>query len=125
MSSMEVEGEEKRGKRSRLTCLYDDWIVGNSIGRDLLVYIEGWSYPSRKHLQDAFSKFSTSKIGPKPTCRSNRLGKQAKVSLADTQVGLGDFCFWAENGESRLSRQGDSAKPTRRRKFQVKIFQNS
>jgi hypothetical protein len=41
MNSMEVEGEEKRGKRSRLICLYDDWIVGNLIGRDPLVYIEG------------------------------------------------------------------------------------
>jgi hypothetical protein len=36
---MEIEGEEKIGKRSRLICLYDDWIVGNSIGRDPLVYI--------------------------------------------------------------------------------------
>jgi hypothetical protein len=41
INSMEVEGEEKMGKRSRLICLYDDWIVGNSIGRDHLIYIEG------------------------------------------------------------------------------------
>jgi hypothetical protein len=38
---MEVEGEEKRGKMSRLICLYDDWIDGNSIGHDPLIYIEG------------------------------------------------------------------------------------
>jgi hypothetical protein len=41
MNSMEIEGEEKRGKRSRLICLYDDWVVENSIGRDPRVYIEG------------------------------------------------------------------------------------
>jgi hypothetical protein len=41
MNSMEVEGEEKRGKRSRLFCLYVDWIDGNSIGHDPLIYIEG------------------------------------------------------------------------------------
>jgi hypothetical protein len=40
MNIIEVEGEEKRGKRSRLICLYDDWIVRNSIGHDPLVYIE-------------------------------------------------------------------------------------
>jgi hypothetical protein len=38
---MEVEGEEKRGKRSKLICLCDDWIAGNSIGHDPLIYIEG------------------------------------------------------------------------------------
>jgi hypothetical protein len=91
MNSMEVKGEEKRDKRSRLICLYDDWIVRNSIGNDPLVYIDGWSYPSRKHLQDTFSKFPTLKIGQKPTCRSNRLGKQAKVGLIDSQVSLADF----------------------------------
>jgi hypothetical protein len=41
MNSMEVEGEEKMGKRSRLIYLYDDWIDGNSIGHDPLIYIEG------------------------------------------------------------------------------------
>jgi hypothetical protein len=41
MNNMEVEGEEKRGKRSRLICLCDDWIDGNSIGHDSLIYIEG------------------------------------------------------------------------------------
>jgi hypothetical protein len=40
MNIMEVEGEEKRGKRGRLICLYDDWIDGNSIGHDPLIYIE-------------------------------------------------------------------------------------
>jgi hypothetical protein len=52
MNNMEVEGEEKKGKRSRLICLYDDLIDGNSIGHDPLIYIErgGWSYPSRKAL---------------------------------------------------------------------------
>jgi hypothetical protein len=41
MNIMEVEGEEKMGKRSRLICLYVDWIDGNSIGHDPLIYIEG------------------------------------------------------------------------------------
>jgi hypothetical protein len=41
INSKEVEGEEKKGKRSRLICLYDDWIDGNSIGHDPLIYIEG------------------------------------------------------------------------------------
>jgi hypothetical protein len=41
MNNMEVEGEEKRGKKSRLICLYDDWIDGNSIGHDPFIYIEG------------------------------------------------------------------------------------
>jgi hypothetical protein len=36
MNSMEVKGEEKRGKMSRLICLYDDWIDENSIGHDLI-----------------------------------------------------------------------------------------
>jgi hypothetical protein len=41
MNNMEVEGVEKRDKRSRLICLYDDWIVGNSVGHDPPIYIEG------------------------------------------------------------------------------------
>jgi hypothetical protein len=41
MNNMEVEGEEKRGKRSRLICLFDDWIDRNSIGHDPLIYKEG------------------------------------------------------------------------------------
>jgi hypothetical protein len=41
MNSMEVEGEEKRGKRNRLICLLDDWIDVNSIGHDPLIYIVG------------------------------------------------------------------------------------
>jgi hypothetical protein len=41
MNNMEVEGEEKRGKMSRLICLYDDWIDENSIGHDPLIYREG------------------------------------------------------------------------------------
>jgi hypothetical protein len=41
MNNMEVEGEEKRGKSSRLICLYDDWIDGKSISHDPLIYIEG------------------------------------------------------------------------------------
>jgi hypothetical protein len=40
MNIMEVEGEEKRGKRSILICLYDDWIDENSIGHNPLIYIE-------------------------------------------------------------------------------------
>jgi hypothetical protein len=39
MNSMEIEGEEKIGKRSRLIYLYDDWIDGISIGHDPLIYI--------------------------------------------------------------------------------------
>jgi hypothetical protein len=41
MNNIEVEGEEKRGKRNRLIYLFDDWIDGNSIGHDPLIYIEG------------------------------------------------------------------------------------
>jgi hypothetical protein len=41
MNNMEVEGEEKRGKRSRLIGLYVDWIDENSISHDPLIYIEG------------------------------------------------------------------------------------
>jgi hypothetical protein len=41
MNNMEVEGEEKMGKRNRLICLYDDWIDENSIGHDPLIYKEG------------------------------------------------------------------------------------
>jgi hypothetical protein len=41
MNIMEVEGQEKRGKRNKLICLFDDWIDGNSIGHDPLIYIEG------------------------------------------------------------------------------------
>jgi hypothetical protein len=40
-NSIEVEEEEKRGKRSRLICLYVDWIDGISIDHDPLIYIEG------------------------------------------------------------------------------------
>jgi hypothetical protein len=40
MNNMEVGREEKRGKESRLICLYVDWIDGNSIGHDSLIYIE-------------------------------------------------------------------------------------
>jgi hypothetical protein len=40
MKSMEVEGEEKRDKKSRLIYLYVDWIDGNSIGHDPLIYIK-------------------------------------------------------------------------------------
>jgi hypothetical protein len=45
MNNTEVEGEEKRGIRSRLICLYDDWIDENSIGHDPLIYIEGVVLP--------------------------------------------------------------------------------
>jgi hypothetical protein len=40
MNNMEVEGEDKRDKRSRMICLYDDWIDGNPIDHDPLIYIE-------------------------------------------------------------------------------------
>jgi hypothetical protein len=62
MNNMEVEGEEKRGKGSRLIGLYVDWIDGNSIGHDPLIYIEEGSlipvgnlfkayFPSFPHLK--------------------------------------------------------------------------
>jgi hypothetical protein len=35
-----------------------------SVGRGPFVYIEGWSYPSRKQVQNAFFKFPMSKIDP-------------------------------------------------------------
>jgi hypothetical protein len=55
---MEVEGEEKRGKRSRLICLYDDWIDGNSIGHDPLIYIEeGGFIPVGNFSKPYFSSF--------------------------------------------------------------------
>jgi hypothetical protein len=38
---MEVGGEEKRGKRSRLVFCFVDWIDGDSISHDPLIYIEG------------------------------------------------------------------------------------
>jgi hypothetical protein len=39
MNIMEVEGEEKRDKRNRLICLFDDLIDEISIGHDPLIYI--------------------------------------------------------------------------------------
>ena len=71
-------------------CFFDDWIDGNSISRDPRIYIDGWSYPSRKHLQNMFSKFTTLKV------YQNRFGNQLD----------------SESRMSRLSRQGESAKPT-------------
>jgi hypothetical protein len=62
MNSMEVEGEEKRGKRSRLIYLYDDWIDGNSIGNDPLIYIEGGGLIPVGNLSKAyFPRFPHSK----------------------------------------------------------------
>jgi hypothetical protein len=51
---MEVEGEEKMGKRSKLICLYDDWIDGNSIGHDPLIYIERGGLISVGNLSKAY-----------------------------------------------------------------------
>jgi hypothetical protein len=59
MNIMEIEGEEKGGKRSRLICLYDDWIDGNSIGHDPLIYIEGGGLiPVENLSKPYFSSFS-------------------------------------------------------------------
>jgi hypothetical protein len=54
MNSMEVEGEEKRGKRSRLICLYDDWIDENSIGHGPIIYIEGGGLIPVENLSKAY-----------------------------------------------------------------------
>jgi hypothetical protein len=64
MNNMEVEGEKKRGKRSRLICLYDDWIDGNSIGHDPLIYIEvGGLIPVGNPSKAYFLSFSRPKTG--------------------------------------------------------------
>jgi hypothetical protein len=63
MNNMEVEGEEKRGKRSRLICLYDNWIDENLIGHDPLIYIEGGGLILVGNLSEAyFSSFLRLKI---------------------------------------------------------------
>jgi hypothetical protein len=60
---MEVEGEKKKGKMSRLICLYDDWIDGNSIGHDSLIYIEDGGLIPVENLSKAyFSSFPHPKI---------------------------------------------------------------
>jgi hypothetical protein len=69
MNIMEVEGKEKRGKKSRLICLYDDWIDGNSIGHDPLIYIEGGGLIPVENLSKAyFSSFPR----PKTDLKTNR-----------------------------------------------------
>jgi hypothetical protein len=66
---MEVEGEEKRDKMSRLICLYDDWIDENSIGHDPLIYIEESGIISVGNLSKAyFLSFSR----PKTDLETNR-----------------------------------------------------
>jgi hypothetical protein len=69
MNSMEVEGEEKRGKRSRLICLYDDWIDGNSIGHDPLIYIEEGGLILVGNL---FKTYFLSFLRPKTDLETNR-----------------------------------------------------
>jgi hypothetical protein len=62
MNSMMVEGEDKRGKMSRLIYLYDDWIDGNSIGQDPLIYIaEGGLIPVGNLSEAYFSSFPRQK----------------------------------------------------------------
>jgi hypothetical protein len=51
---MEVEGEEKRGKKSRLICLYVDWIDENSIGHYPLIYIDGGGLIPVENLSKAY-----------------------------------------------------------------------
>jgi hypothetical protein len=71
MNNMEVEGKEKRGKRSRLICLYDDWIDGNSISHDPLIYIEGGGLIPVGDLSKAyFLSFSR----PKTDLETNQFG---------------------------------------------------
>jgi hypothetical protein len=57
-----VGGVERgvEGQKELIDWFLFDWIDGNSIGHNPLIYMEGWSYPSRKPLQDLFSKFPTS-----------------------------------------------------------------
>jgi hypothetical protein len=69
MNNMEVEREEKRGKMSRLICLYNDWIDGDSISHDPLIYIEGGGLISVENLSKAyFSSFPR----PKTDLETNR-----------------------------------------------------
>jgi hypothetical protein len=69
-------------------CVFDDWMVENSIGYDPLIYIEGgWSYPGRKYVQGKISKFPTSK---------------PKIDLTRDRFGL---------GQTRPSRVSNPAKP--------------
>jgi hypothetical protein len=58
-------GLEKRAKGVGVEVVdlwcFDDWIDGNLISHDPLIYRErGWFYPSRKPLEAFFSKFPTS-----------------------------------------------------------------
>jgi hypothetical protein len=63
MNNMEVEREDKRDKRSRMICLYDDWIDGNSIGHDPLIYIEeGGLIPVENLSKAYFLSFPRPKI---------------------------------------------------------------
>jgi hypothetical protein len=55
-------GEDIRAKIWTVLCFcrLDRWELNRSWSSH--IYRGGWSYPSRKYLQDTFSKFSTSKI---------------------------------------------------------------
>jgi hypothetical protein len=108
MNIMEVEGDKKRGKKSRLICLYVDWIDGNSIGHDPLLYIEGWSYPSRKPLQGLFSKFPTSKNRSRDKSVQNlkvRFGINTYRYFRSDSTGSTDphWKFWSWTGSTGSS----------------------
>jgi hypothetical protein len=70
MNNMEVEGEEKRGKRNILIYLFDDWIDENSIGHDPLIYIvEGGLIPVGNLSETYFLSFPR----PKTDLKTNQL----------------------------------------------------
>jgi hypothetical protein len=68
MNSIEVGEESKRG-RSRLICLFDDWIDGDSIGHDPLTYIEGGGLIPVGNLSKAYFP---SFLRPKTDLETNR-----------------------------------------------------
>jgi hypothetical protein len=46
---------------------FDYWRLDSSISHDPSIYIKEWSYPSRKHISNAFCKFPTSKHESEPS----------------------------------------------------------
>jgi hypothetical protein len=50
MNNMGVREDGKMVGVEVVDWFFDDWIDGNLIGHDPLIYIEGWSHPSRKPL---------------------------------------------------------------------------
>ena len=80
----------------------DNWKLSYSISHDPLIYIEaGWYYPSRKHSQNTFSKFSTLKKGPKLIWKPNELDSVEKLAKP-VLTGPG-YCGQADTRSSQLS----------------------